>query len=79
MDALFFVDSAVSLIFGAISLLTPHGILQKFIGGSELVCVAVACSAICVIHIALSLIIFFTISDCSLNLAYNHDAHEVLR
>ena len=35
LDALFFVDSAVSLVFGAVALLTPHGILQKFIGGSE--------------------------------------------
>jgi len=33
LDLLFFIDATVSLVFGLVSLLTPHGILQSVIRG----------------------------------------------
>ena len=38
LDLLFLIDSVASLAFGAVALLTPHGLVQK-IGGGEPRCV----------------------------------------
>ncbi len=35
LDFLFLFDSAASLLLGAVALLTPHGLLQKVVGGGE--------------------------------------------
>lgn len=33
LDLLFLVDAAVSLLFGTVALLAPHGLLQRIVGG----------------------------------------------
>ena len=35
LDSLLLFDAAASLLLGAVALLTPHGLLQKFVGGGE--------------------------------------------
>jgi hypothetical protein len=35
LDSLFLVDAAASLLFGAVALLTPHGLFLKYFGGGE--------------------------------------------
>ncbi|KAL3809306.1 hypothetical protein ACHAXA_009430 [Cyclostephanos tholiformis] len=36
LDLLFLLDAAVSLLFGTVALLTPHGLLVKLVDGGEL-------------------------------------------
>jgi hypothetical protein len=43
LDLLFLFDSAASFVLGVIALLTPHGLLQKIVGGGERIVIFVRC------------------------------------